>query len=398
MIKERKYVINLSVDGNEYKYNLIDGTYMLAKDADGKKEFYTETDMDEFEMLLKYNYDLRTQSDFLCITIAITKTCNFRCVYCFEEHMIENLDLSTIDAVCNIVREYKKRKSNLKNLVLIWFGGEPTLYIDYIKIATMKLKKMADELLLYYSSKIITNGYYLNKIVPYIKQWNITDIQITFDGTKDIHDLRRKNVDGKGTFDTIVNNILLINDRVDLIIRVNVDKNNIDNIYELYKFIRRLRINQQVQLFFQPMLVENYGGDAKCYLGKVVQDEVVYNKYVNILCHTHVLQKPCFIQAFCNVDFPGSLVINSNGLTYKCWAEIEENGLAFDHLDINNYEKIVNKMQDTHFIIKNKKCKECNFFPVCMGGCKYMKYSESSCQKRKRMIIKEIEYCIKNKL
>lgn len=51
MIKERKYVINLSVDGNEYKYNLIDGTYMLAKDADRKKEFYTETDMDEFEML-----------------------------------------------------------------------------------------------------------------------------------------------------------------------------------------------------------------------------------------------------------------------------------------------------------------------------------------------------------
>lgn len=398
MTKERKYILNIAVDGIEYKYNLIDGTYMLINEAEGKREFYTETDEDDFQMLLKYNYDLRMQSDFLCITIAITKACNFRCVYCFEEHTVQKLDISTIDAVCNIIKEYWKRKPNLKNLVLIWFGGEPTLYIKYIEMATIKFKKIASELQLFYSSKIISNGYCVNKIVPYIKQWHVTDIQITFDGTKDIHDIRRKSMDGRGTFDTIINNILLIDEKVDLVIRANVDQANIEDIYNLYDFVKQLKISQQVRLFFQPMLVEDYGGEAKCYLGKIPQDEMMYERYVNLLCYTHALEKPCFIRAFCNVDFPGSIVINSDGLVYKCWAEIEDKRLAFDKINIDNYENIVNKMQDNLFYIKNEKCMECKFFPICMGGCKYMKYSEQDCQKRKRMIIKEIEYCIKNAL
>ena len=330
--------------------------------------------------------------------MEITKKCNYRCTYCFENHCGNEIDICTIDEICLILKEYIKKNSLLKNVVAIWFGGEPTLYIDYIIEANKKIKETCKEINLEYSSRIITNGYYLEKIIPYIKEWNLTDIQVTFDGTKEVHDARRKLINGKGTFDKIIRNIKLIHMDIDLVIRVNVDSSNIKNIYQLYDFFTEMEFDEKVKVYFQPMLVEDYGGESSCYLGKLIQDEKLYEEYVNLLAYTHTLEKPCFIKAFCNVDFPGSLVISNDGYIHKCWAETENSKKALGKLGVSSSEDVVAKMQNAGFSLKYDRCKECEIFPVCLGGCKFMSYSVEDCERRKAMIRKEIICCIQSNI
>ncbi len=395
---ESKYVLSIDVDGEKYKYNLINGYYAKEKDTENSKNFYVNENTNEFKKLIEYNYGLRSNSDFICITLEITKECNFRCVYCFQNHEKRKLGIESIPELGKIIKEYVKRNIQIKKLVVIWFGGEPTMNIPYICNANKMLKDLSNEMELTYSSRIISNGYLLNEIIPYIKEWNLSDIQITFDGTKKIHDSRRKCLDNTGSFDKIVDNILLIHDKVDLIIRVNVDSENIDNIYDLYDMIRKLRFDSRVQLYFQPMLVENYGGESECYLGNTIQDEKLYEKYIKLLIHTKSIIKPCFLKAFCNVDFPGSLVVSSEARLFKCWAESGDERKAFAQIGADNYSKIVEEMSRGYFQIKDEACYECKFFPVCMGGCKYKKYDKEECAKRQRMITEKIKYCIRNKI
>ncbi|SHO47427.1 radical SAM/SPASM domain-containing protein [Anaerocolumna xylanovorans] len=392
-----KYVIKINVDGTLYYYDLVNGYYVEENKIEPNGIFYVENGTNEFQKLIDYNKNLRNNSNFMCITLAITKECNFRCTYCFEEHESKKLNLDSIDNLNSIIRNYLTQNKQVNRIVVIWFGGEPTMYIDYILMANSMLKDISSDMDVVYSSRIITNGFLLNKIIPYISELNLTDIQITFDGPKAIHDSRRKNIDGSGSFDTIIENIQLIHEKIDLVVRANVDSKNISTIYELYHFIKKLNLDRNVKLYFQPMLVENYGGESECYLSKIAQDEKLYTEYIKLLIYTKSLDKPRFIRAFCNVDFPGSLVVSSNALLYKCWAATEKKEKAFDNIN-NNALEIVEKMCDTNLKLKSKNCFICTFFPVCMGGCKYIDFSKDECKKRQKLIIEEVKYCIRNNL
>lgn len=386
------YLISVELGAETYLYNIIDGTYKISSE---KNNEYNE--LESYNSLLTKTVQLSKQEDFFCITVAITKACNFRCTYCFEEHNDCKLEISSLAGIADIICEYYKLH-NFKKLVVIWFGGEPTLYVDYIKEATDLFTKLSKEYCFMYSSRIITNGYSLELITPYLDDFYITDIQITLDGSRKIHDSRRKTIGGKGTFDKIISNIKKINKYVDLVLRVNVDANNIDNVYELYKYFAQSINNPFIEIYFQPMLVENYGGESTCYLGKVAQDILLYEKYVNVLALTHSLEKPSYIKAFCNESFIGSLVISSDKKLYKCWADIEGGSSLIGEIGIDSSQSIASKLNQYKFSSKYARCKECDYFPACLSGCQFLNYSFNDCQRIKDMILYKIKYCIKNNL
>jgi uncharacterized protein len=388
-----RYTIDVEVDGNIYCYNLLNGSYVYKNRLYENSNFLIEDDCDEFIEINNYNKTLRENSNFICLTLKITQDCNFKCDYCFEKHRKIYLEMNTIEKLCHIIKSYIIRHKNINQIVTIWFGGEPLLHIKYIFAANESLKKLANEMNLHYSSRIITNGYLLENILSSIKMLSLTDIQITLDGTQEMHDSRRKSLDGKGSFDIIINNLKRIHDKINLIIRANVDSANIDNIFCLYDYIRQLEINKNVTIYFQPMFVENYGGESECYLSNILQDETLNSKYINLLKYTHNLEKPKFIKAFCNVDFTGSIVVSSDARLYKCWAATEQDNAEFATIN-DPVPDIIANMEKTIFNFKSDKCMGCIFFPVCMGGCKYKPYNTNDCLTRKKMIINHIKACI----
>ena len=242
-----------------------------------------------------------------------------------------------------------------------------------------------------YSSRMITNGYLLDVLIPYIGTLNLTDIQITLDGLQKSHDSRRIHAAGKGTFDKIIENVLKIKQSVDLIIRVNVDSNNMYEATDLYKYIADLPINKNVSVYFQPMIVEDYGGDSTCYLGNIINDGVTYTQYLEMLKLIKNIEHPRFIRAFCNVDFSGTFVITSDGKVVKCWADIndcESRGLSIYDTET---QTILEEFESPVFRKRYERCNDCVVYPACLGGCKYINYTEKDCYIKRKMLMLQAE-------
>lgn len=378
-----EYTINTTFLGEDISYDLIHGKFDFQDDNN------LTSFVGNFQSLVEHGISLKKHSNFMCITIATTDACNLNCAYCFEKHGKTFLKEQCIPAISELIHVYKKSNPNVTRVVVIWFGGEPLLNLNFIIEASSCIKKTCQELSLDYSGRVITNGVELNKLIPYIKELCITDIQITLDGTKEFHDSRRIRANGSGSFDTIISNIEKIKSKVDLIIRMNVDKNNLSECIKLYDYLIQLSVNNSVTIFFQPMLVENYGGESTCYEGLILDDEELNEEYLDLLEYTNSLVNPNYIGAFCNVDFLGSVVIRPDGSLCKCWAEVVETSKP--HISISSKTKnVLHFMKRAKYFGERKSCETCIIYPTCLGGCKYKNYTISECDTRRRIVLSTI--------
>ena len=72
-----------------------------------------------------------------------------------------------------------------------------------------------------------------NRISRKLLEFGIEKIQITLDGSKRIHNSKRKLHTGEGTFGVIINNLKEADKNLKIMLRVNVDKKNTDYMEEL---------------------------------------------------------------------------------------------------------------------------------------------------------------------
>lgn len=179
--------------------------------------------------------ELPFQMEFI---INLTFRCNLRCKMCtqygehYKEHAMAELD---IDDWINFLEQIKDVNPKPK---LILMGGEPLLYKHFEKIfKTANLYKI--------QTHIITNGYYLDKFLPILKDTE-TNITISIDGLSDIHDEIRGQ---KGLFEKVVENIKLVDElqkrgsKMKLRINHVMLPENIDNIVEFHKYFKDFNID-----------------------------------------------------------------------------------------------------------------------------------------------------------
>ena len=65
----------------------------------------------------------------------------------------------------------------------------------------------------------------------------ITMVQVTIDGTKDVHNRRRKLKGGGETFDKIIKNIKYASEYLRIAIRINLDKGNYSSVDKLFRYL-----------------------------------------------------------------------------------------------------------------------------------------------------------------
>ena len=173
-------------------------------------------------------------------TICPTMGCNLRCVYCFEgednhcnHSCLTQAQLNTI--LTFIKNDLNNNVCNKKKPVISLYGGEPLLISNYSII-----ENVLDFASLYkLEVRIVTNGTTISKFKDLLKKYDNVAIQITLDGAKRIHDLRRITASRTGSFDTIVQNIdELIKIGVPTHLRTNIDYKNIESLAELIGFIK----------------------------------------------------------------------------------------------------------------------------------------------------------------
>ncbi len=168
--------------------------------------------------------------------ILPTTTCNARCFYCFEQGMrYRKMSSDTVEDTLRFILEH--RPEGEKRIHIHWFGGEPMCAVDNIDRICAGLSEAGIE----FTAEMTSNGSLFTEesVRTAAQTWKIGKIQITLDGMADEY-ARRKRYTGalKDPFETVIRNIhLLIAAGIRVMVRLNVDEDNLGDIFRVVDFL-----------------------------------------------------------------------------------------------------------------------------------------------------------------
>lgn len=150
------------------------------------------------------------------LTLQVTQQCNLRCEYCaysgiYDGNRTHSNQRMSIETAKKAIDFFLERNSELADVVIGFYGGEPLLEFDLIKQCVEYAKNQTEGKKIMFN--MTTNGTLLSdSVVDYLVE-NDFRLSISLDGAKDEHDINRKFVNGQGSFDTIIENIKRIQKR-----------------------------------------------------------------------------------------------------------------------------------------------------------------------------------------
>lgn len=338
--------------------------------------FVVEDNIDEIENLRFQHFHQKYNNEYMSITIAPTMDCNFACKYCFEEHKKNVMSDKVQTALLAGIADNLCYNAFLD---VNWYGGEPLLAIDIVESMSKKIKEIVAEKNSKVRFSMVTNGYLLSKeMVERLVHIGLESIQITIDGSKDVHNSRRVLRDGvTGSFDRVLQGIKeAINGNLNVVVRINIDKDNYPSIQELLRVFLDNGINK-VKIALGHVLPYTYSCEYykdKCFTKEEYSNVVldVQNMMISSGFENESIIYPSQKLSYCSACNANSFLIDPEGNLYKCWCDVgnieEAFGTIFDY-DINsalesNYLKWINSNPFT-----DKECLECKLLPICMGGC-----------------------------
>jgi uncharacterized protein len=353
----------VTVDDREIYQALIDGKYLI------------DDEFDEVEFLKVRNRRRRFDKSTYFMTIAPTLGCNFHCEYCFESGRPERMDDEVEQAILKYSEKYMKRAEMSG---VIWFGGEPTLCIPTIERLQSDLRELAERCGSSFDpGSIITNGFLLDgKLAERLKGFGIESAQVTIDGPQEIHDQRRRLRNGGGTYNRIVSNLVESSEILKIIIRVNIDRQNIDNAFDAVEQFDKMGILPRVNIHFAQ--VHNSEGvcadiEKHCFATEEFSHNLVrlYRRLVDNGFYR--IEYPSLtLGGHCGADTDGSFVFGPSGDIFKCWEDISlpewSVGSVFsEETSARQHSNLLKYLGWDPF--EREECVSCSILPICMGGC-----------------------------
>lgn len=332
--------------------------------------------LDELTALKIRNRSQRFGNQTLMLTIAPTLACNFRCDYCFECKTAARMDQDTEKAVLEFAA---KRIRRCEEIYVTWFGGEPTLCIETIERLQLRLRELAAQhQVSVRPSAIITNGYLLDAaIATRLKNAGVEEAQVTLDGPAEIHDTRRKLANGRGTYQRIMENLKQSAEILQIGVRVNVDRLNIDSTRGILDDLRANGLIDKVFLYFAQVTAsttvcadirDRCLSTEEFSRGQIdMYQKLIDSGFFNI---EYPMLAP---GGHCGADVDNAFVIGPNGDLFKCWEELSTD---HSHTIGSVFQPQPNgpQLETLHTYMgwdpfERAGCRECEVLPICMGGC-----------------------------
>ena len=339
--------------------------------------FLLDDNFDEIEFIKNRQEKLKNKGEHFSLTIAPTLNCNFRCIYCYEKGHQE-YKFMTKETENEIVEYIKKISSTLKSISITWYGGEPLLKQDTIDRISTNLIKIADQNGIRYSSNIVTNGYLIDEqVVLFFKKARITNCQITLDGIKENHDKRRFTCNGDGSFDVIISNLEKYGkDLPHTVIRVNVDKTNLNAVSDLKLYFKQKGLSN-LEIIPAPTRTtfDCYSKDY-CFSSSEYyswEREQIKKGYDELI----IKSVPSIRGNNCVANTKNGFVVDPDGDLYKCWCDIGVKNYSIGN--ISNIDKIDEKGSPIANFdpYTDKECSKCKVLPICLGGCFHDRYHKT---------------------
>ena len=153
------------------------------------------------------------------VTFQVTNQCNLRCDYCYEHHKgVESMSLYTGKHIVDLLIKMWEDddpgafiSKKTKTIILDFIGGEPLLEAPLISdICDYFFKQCAIKHCTLASGariSISTNGqnYFEPQVQAFVKRFTpFLSLNVSIDGTKELHDAHRVDINGNGSFDKAI--------------------------------------------------------------------------------------------------------------------------------------------------------------------------------------------------
>ena len=355
------YEIYESNMGNPEKISRIHPDFFEALK---KKGFLVEDAIDEYEESLKKIKKQERNEGRAQITINPTLDCNFRCWYCYEDHLSSSRMNDSVYASCLKFLKKTIERSDIKHIVLSFFGGEPLLYYAEIVKPLIEFAKTCAEI----NNKSIdfymtTNGFLLSEsIVESLSKIGVLiDFQIAIDGNEKKHNKIKFLASGDGSYATVVQNILrIVKKGHPVTIRCNYSSGTIKSFVDVAEGLEEISSHKNVMVSFHK-------------IWQVSESEQLEKDFAEVV---RVFRKKGFRISIsggenwlCYADQRNNAVINYDGRVYVCTAR----NFGKNHVGVldKNGNIVFNERYEQRFSVKYRSdsCRLCTIFPICMQGC-----------------------------
>lgn len=337
--------------------------------------FVVEDYVDEVKNIILRSNIAKYSSKKMGLVIAPTLNCNMKCPYCYENKSNIKMSESVIEGVIKFTEKWLDKKEGLS---VVWYGGEPLLEIKAIRKLSKAFVEICQNKNIPYSASIITNGILLDKKIADIlkEECKVQFAQITLDGYKDVHDKSRPTRSGISSFELIINNIGNIKELFNISVRINVSKQNKNDIEKLVHYMiedKNWVSDDKVKIYLAPVLncqdacqITDSDTISFSEFGQIYLKNMDY--FVNKNRDTLIYQRyprPSTIP--CSAVVMSSVIIGPEGELYKCWQEVgmkqKTVGNVFNGLELND------TFHDYMSLNLPEVCFGCIYLPICQGGC-----------------------------
>lgn len=188
--------------GDTYSDGDIDDAYSDIEELKSAGMLFSE---DVYKDVIIDFKKRKTVVKALCLHIA--HDCNLACRYCFAdegEYHGQKRELMSLEVGKKAIDFLIENSGNRVNLEVDFFGGEPLMNFDVVKeiVAYGRSKEKAHNKNFRFT--LTTNGVLLNDDVIEFCNKEISNVVLSLDGRKCVHDSMRPTRNGRGSYDIIV--------------------------------------------------------------------------------------------------------------------------------------------------------------------------------------------------
>ena len=320
-----------------------------------------------------------------------SSACNMRCAYCFYRDVADNrehafsgmLSLADMEKVITAAMDYAEGICSFA-----FQGGEPTLAgLDFFR-QVLELEKAHRRPGVEIRNAVQTNGLCIDEEWARFFAENHFLVGLSLDGPAELHDLNRKDGQGKGTYNRILRTVQLFNKfRVEYNILCVVTGQNARAIQKIYRFYRRQGfrwlqfipclepLNQERGREKYHLSCEEYGAFLIRVFDLWFQD-LKKGDYVSI---RHLDNWPsmllgeepesCNMRGCCAVQF----VVEGDGGVYPCDFYVLD-PWRLGTVGERSFAEMADSETARRFVALSarvpEECGRCPAYPLCRNGCR----------------------------
>ena len=372
---------------SKYNDEDIEEAYNEVKELIEGERLFTDDIYKDFVMDFKKR---TTVVKALCLHIA--HDCNLACKYCFadEGEYHGKRELMSYEVGKKALDFLVANSGSRTNLEVDFFGGEPLMNFEVVKQLVKYGRSLEEPNNKKFRFTLTTNGVLLDDDILEFANKEMSNLVLSLDGRKEVHDLMRPRRGGQGSYDTVVPKFIKAaesRNQMNYYVRGTYTRNNLDFAKDVI---------HMADLGFEQISVEPVVADkSESYAIREEDIDTLIKQYDELTAEMIKRKKegkpfnffhfmidlsggPCFAERLSGCGSGTEyLAVSPSGELYPCHQFMGMKDFLLGNVDEGVIRTDIRDEFKLCNVYAKEKCKNCFAKFYCSGGCAANSYNFS---------------------